>query len=1023
MTGRVLTTDDKTALRAYWDFFLPHRERLFGLVRQRAHGELERIVALRDDDSRLEQNAIIEDDWAPYLASLHKRGEACAAAGVPYTAWFALSSLLRKAHFDVLYANVPELVASSGVIAFGTHLSLDISVQTFGAAFLDAKEEYARRQDQQFRAMFQDSPVPMWTHDVATGRFVAVNAAVARTYGYTEAELLAMKSDDLVLGDAADGSTLRRHRHKDGSTLVVELTSSELRTGGAPLQLVTITDVTEREQARGALRASETKLQHSQKMEAIGRLASGVAHDFNNMLTVVSSYASILEEELDAADVHQRDAREIRLAAERATKLTQQLLTLSRQGGAAPRPVLVDELVQGFRSTLRQLLGSSITLDIQAGRVPPVVVDPGQLEQVVMNLAVNARDAMQGEGRVVIETSIVDLDSDGAAMHGVSPGRFVVLAVTDTGPGIDPDVQKRLFEPFFTTKEPGKGTGLGLSIAHGIVSQAGGAIDVYSELGHGTTFRIRLPARDETVVVSVDEAPSSSPVLRPVTVLFVDPQPEVRALATRVLEPAGCTVLEAASAGQARDLCLKFDGAIDVVVVDIALPDGRGDLAVRLLRELRPDLQVIVMSGYPSGAIGPSGDAPAELLAKPFTPARLRDAIAAVTTTDGSVRPSEPTLQSRVLVVDDDPTLRRMLTRLLKRAAYDVVDVGSGREALAALGAKRCDVVLSDIHMPDGDGLELLRSVRRVDLDIPVILMSGKPDVATAATALEFGAFRYLTKPLETEAVEKVVRQAARAHALARIRREALSITGGRQSGAADRAGLEVRFDQALENLWMAFQPIVEARSGALFGVEALMRSPEPSLPTPPAMIDAAIKLDRLAVLARRTRMLAAVAVGPRPDIPSLFINLHPSDLFDINLLDTSVPLTQIASRVVLEVTERESLVTGVALIERLERLRELGYRIAVDDIGAGYSGLTSFTDLTPEIVKIDMSLVRAIHASTVKQRTVGALCTLCHEMGALVVGEGVETSDERDCLVSLGCDLLQGYLLARPARELPATP
>jgi EAL domain-containing protein (putative c-di-GMP-specific phosphodiesterase class I) len=255
------------------------------------------------------------------------------------------------------------------------------------------------------------------------------------------------------------------------------------------------------------------------------------------------------------------------------------------------------------------------------------------------------------------------------------------------------------------------------------------------------------------------------------------------------------------------------------------------------------------------------------------------------------------------------------------------------------------------------------------------------------------------------------------------LRREAARIGSAGNVGAADRAGLEVRFEQAIERMWMAFQPIVEAGSGKLYGVEALVRSREPSIPTPPALLDSAAQLGRMPQLGRRVRQLSAGALEPRGDIPQLFVNLHPTDLFDVNLIDEDAPLTAIASRVILEVTERESLDTTPDLVGRLERLRALGFRIAVDDIGAGYSGLTSFTDLTPEIVKIDMSLVRSIHTSTVKQRTVGALCTLCHEMGTLVVGEGVETADERACLESLGCDLLQGYLIAKPAADLPALP
>ena len=426
----------------------------------------------------------------------------------------------------------------------------------------------------------------------------------------------------------------------------------------------------------------------------------------------------------------------------------------------------------------------------------------------------------------------------------------------------------------------------------------------------------------------------------------------------------------------------------------------------------------LVAPGSPFACAPPAGSAPVAVRIEPVA-VRI-DPVVSVAASPPAEPRAEPNAPPRVLLVDDDPTLRRMLARLLRRAEFDVVDVGTGRRALAALEAKPFDVIVSDIHMPDGDGLELLRSVRRVDLDIPVILMSGRPDVETAATALEFGAFRYLTKPLEADAVEAIVRTAARAHALARIRREAMALTGGAEPGAGDRAGLEVRFDQALERLWMAFQPIVEARSGALFGVEALMRSREPSIPTPPALLDVATQLKRLPMLGRRTRSLAGAAITAREDIPSLFVNLHPADLLDIDLIDSAAPLTQIAPRVILEVTEREALLTTPALIARLEQIRELGFRIAVDDIGAGYSGLTSFTELTPEIVKLDMALVRSINASTVKQRTVGALCTLCHEMGTLVVGEGVETADERDCLLAIGCDLLQGYLIARPSSELP---
>jgi EAL domain-containing protein (putative c-di-GMP-specific phosphodiesterase class I) len=298
--------------------------------------------------------------------------------------------------------------------------------------------------------------------------------------------------------------------------------------------------------------------------------------------------------------------------------------------------------------------------------------------------------------------------------------------------------------------------------------------------------------------------------------------------------------------------------------------------------------------------------------------------------------------------------------------------------------------------------------------------MTGKPDVQTAAEAIQHGVFRYMTKPLDLGTLEKSVRHASRAHALARIRREAFSASGNeRARAAADRAGLEVRLDAALDSLWLAFQPIVDARTLMPYGAEALMRTEEPSMPSPQDVLDAATELGRLFQLGRRIRALGAAALAPRTDDLVLFVNLHPEDLADAELIADGSPLVAIARRVVLEVTERASLRSSAALSQRLARLRELGFRLAIDDIGAGYSGLTSFADLIPEVVKVDMSLVRDVHVSAVKQRTIRSLCALSHEIGSIVIGEGIETEAERDCLRELGCDLFQGYLFGRPQRGL----
>ncbi len=867
--------------------------------------------------------------------------------------------------------------------------------------------------------LFELCPIPMWAHDRESGRFLAVNAAAVRTYGYSVAEFRAMTTADLKERDDEADATIHHHQCKDGTSILVECQSRDVTIEGRSARIVVATEVTERERVRERLRKTEAQLLQSQKLDAIGRLAGGVAHDFNNVLTVVESYAWMLEESLEQADPRRDDAAEIRRAAERAAGITRQLLALSRHSMATPRSIQLDAVVAGAVPMLKKLVGNRITLDIHKGEVPTVTADPVQIEQVLMNLTINARDAMDGVGRLTVETAMREIDEDEAPALGVPVGRYAELAITDTGSGIDTETQRRIFDPFFTTKEEGRGTGLGLAIVHGILSQAGGSISVYSEVGRGTTFRVLLPVTGGDVATAPEptRVPADLPV---VTVLVVDDQDDIRRVAAKILQQAGCTVLLAANAVEARKLCVSYDAAIHVAVVDVVLGDTRGDLLARELRELRSNLEVVLMSGYPAGALGPAGTVPAGLLAKPFTPAQLRTAVAAVAVTAAAPRRrSDPVLQPRVLVADDDPSLRRTLVRYLMKQSYDVIEVDTGAKAIAALEQRKIDVVLSDVHMPDGSGLDLLRAVRRVDLDVPVILISGMPDVDTASKAIEYGAFRYLTKPLELETVGKLVRHAVRAHALARLRREAVTVAGS-ATGAADRAGLEVRFEQALDQMYMVFQPIVSAATGELYGVEALVRTREPTFPTPPSLLDAATQLGRMSTLGRRVRSLVGQALARQSHIGNIFVNLHPDDLLDIDLVAEASPLTAIAKRVVLEVTERASLAPSSQLAGRIERLRGLGFRLAIDDIGAGYSGLTSFADLTPEVVKIDMSLVRDVHLSTLKQRTIAALCNLCHEVGAKVVGEGVETEPEREHLVALGCDLLQGFLVGRPSPNLP---
>ena len=373
-----------------------------------------------------------------------------------------------------------------------------------------------------------------------------------------------------------------------------------------------------------------------------------------------------------------------------------------------------------------------------------------------------------------------------------------------------------------------------------------------------------------------------------------------------------------------------------------------------------------------------------------------------------------------MLLVDDDPMVLRSIGRVLRQRGYEVTTATNGEDAAVVVDNHSFDVVLSDIAMPGMDGIQFLREVREHDLSVPVVLITGAPTVSTAVQALELGAFNYLTKPIAMDDVERVIEKAARMHRMARVTQQAAELLGHTSALGADRAGLEASYERAIQSLWIAYQPILNAGSGSVFGYEALLRSGEATLPHPGAVIDAAERLDRLEELGRKIRDLATSPVCTAPDRGVLFVNLHVTDLLDSALYSHDAPLSQIAHRVVLEITERSALDQVKDARNRVASLREMGFRIAVDDLGAGYAGLTSFALLEPEIVKLDMSLVRDVHKNNTKQKIIRSMAGLSKDMGMLVVAEGVETREERDALIELGCDLLQGFLFARPGPPFP---
>jgi EAL domain-containing protein (putative c-di-GMP-specific phosphodiesterase class I) len=369
----------------------------------------------------------------------------------------------------------------------------------------------------------------------------------------------------------------------------------------------------------------------------------------------------------------------------------------------------------------------------------------------------------------------------------------------------------------------------------------------------------------------------------------------------------------------------------------------------------------------------------------------------------------------RVLVVDDEPDMLRGCADVLEALGYTVETAPDGQHALDALASRSYDVVVSDICMPGADGIQLLRAVREKDLDLPVVMMTGSPEVATAIKAIEFGAMRYLVKPFSLQDLEHAVEQASRLSRLARVRREALAVIGVDGAQVGDLAGLETSFTRALRSLWMAFQPIQRAPGNELFGYEALVRTTEPTLPHPGALFAASEKLGRVIDLGRAIRAAVAQTIAEGKGSGVFFVNLHPRDLGDEDLYRAAAPLSRFAPRVVLEITERASIDKITNLPERMQDLRRLGYRLAVDDLGSGYAGLTRLAQIEPEVVKLDMGLVRNAHNEPVKRKLIGSVTGLAREMGTLVVAEGIETVEEKEAMVKLGCHLLQGYLIGKP--------
>ena len=493
-------------------------------------------------------------------------------------------------------------------------------------------QDELRASEARYRLMFDNSPLPKWMFDEETLRFLAVNEAAIRQYGYSREEFLAMTLKEIrppedvpALLESMSGEDITRnfgvwrHRKKSGEIIQVEVTTHTLTLGDRACRLAVARDVTERTRL-------EEQLRQAQKMEAVGRLAGGVAHDFNNLLSVILSYGELLLGELKPGEPMRGEVEEIRNAGLRAADLTRQLLMFSRQQVIEPKVLDLNAVLTSMDKMLQRILGADVDLvSLPTQPLGRVRVDPSSIEQVIMNLVVNARDAMPTGGKLTMETDNVILDESYARDHlGVTPGPHVMVAVTDTGSGIDKATLTRIFEPFFTTKEAGKGTGLGLSTVFGIVQQSGGSVWVYSEPGKGTTFKVYLPRVDEAVEAPHAAEPRSS--LRGAeTILLVEDDDQVRTVARGILSRSGYHVIEARNAGEALLHSEKHPGMIHLLLSDVVMPQMSGPELAKRLAKARPDMKVLCMSGYTDDSIVRHGvlEARIAFLQKPITPQTL----------------------------------------------------------------------------------------------------------------------------------------------------------------------------------------------------------------------------------------------------------------------------------------------------------------------------------------------------------------------------------------------------------------
>jgi EAL domain-containing protein (putative c-di-GMP-specific phosphodiesterase class I)/signal transduction histidine kinase len=803
----------------------------------------------------------------------------------------------------------------------------------------------------------------------------------------------------------------------------LETTISPVQEPGSSETLVVLL----RDQTRSRL--EEESRATSQRQELLGRLASGVAHDFNNVLSAIMAYTDFAMDGLDD-QTRMSDLREVEQAAERGSEITRQLLAFSTYHGeqAPDEPIDLSQVIERIQPMMAHLVGYENTVDIRPSPEPVyALVAPQLVEQVVLNLICISCDTRQTGAHIKISLARHTPD---ASAHKTQ--NLACLIIEEQQPDSDG-----------TAKMPATSR-RALATSEMLLARFGGHLEI-TNTPTGRSFHVDFPLSDAPpkALSTWDPEPVSTTHVSGLTCLLVEDGAPLREACSRALRDVGFQVIEAQNAEVAFRHIDEIGGGLDLVICDMVLPGQNGAAVIQHARNVAPHAHFLAMTG---AVDSPIADAGIEVIWKPFSPkALVRRAVDAVSSEPATSRMLTPMLAPRtkgepsrrlspdptpfnrietapsVLLAEDDEVIRRGLSAHLESRGFRVLQAGTGAQAIALHEHNDVDLVVADLHLPDTDGLSLLTAVRDRDPLVPTLVLTGDPTVLTAQKALRAHVSAYLTKPIAPSAFVEEVDRSIKEGQVAKLQQKLLMSKVGDNPFLLDIEGTSKNFDEAMKTLYMVYQPIVRAHDNSIFAFEALLRFKSDKFRHPGELLAAADTLGRMEELGRAVRTKVAETIRENPHRNELFfVNLHPMELRSDLLTAPDEPLLEYASRVILEVTERAQLETPRNLPVILEGLQQAGYRVALDDLGEGYAGLSWLVKLTPDIAKLDMSLVRDIDSSRLKRELVSSMVGVCRRAHTVIVAEGVETAEEATVLRDLGCDLLQGYYFARPDLPFP---